>query len=70
MAYWFVEGVRRDEEGAQVEDAPLIVSLSRCAIKERSYAKDTKEAVEKSSLWFPLPWGWGSSQSLSTTERA
>jgi hypothetical protein len=70
MGCWFVKGVRRDEDGAQVEDAPLVVSLSHCAIKERSSTKDTKEVVEKSLLWFPLPWGWGSFQLLSTTERA
>ncbi len=61
MACWFVEWVRREEDGTKVEDAPLDVSLSRCAVKERSSVKDTKEAVEKSSSWFTLPWGWGSS---------
>jgi hypothetical protein len=69
MVCWFVEEVRREEDGAQVEDVPLVISLSRRAVKERSSAKDTKEAVKKSSSWFPLPWGWGSSQSLSATVR-
>ena len=70
MVCWFEEGVGREEDSVQVEDAPLIVSLSRCAVKERSSAKDTMEAVEKSLSWFPLQWGWGSCQSLSAAERA
>ena len=69
MACWFVEGVRREEDGTQVEYAPLVVSSYCCAIEERSSMKDTKEAVEKSSSWLPLPWGWESFQSLSVTER-
>jgi hypothetical protein len=60
MVCWFFEGVRREEDGAQVEDAPLAVSLSCHAVKKRSSAKDMNEAVKKSSLWFPLPWGWRS----------
>ena len=50
-------------------DAPLVVSLSCCAVEKRSSTKDTKEAVEKSSSWFPLPWGCGSFQLFSATER-
>ena len=70
MACWFVKGVMREEDGAQVKDAPLVISLSCCAFKERSSAKDTKEVVKKSLSWFPLPWGWRSFQSLSAAERA
>ncbi len=70
MGCWFVEGVRREEDGSQVEDALLVVSLSRHAVEERSSAKDTKKVVEKFWSWFPLPWGWGSFQLLSVTERA
>ena len=44
--------------------------MKKTSIEERSSVKDTKEAAKKSSLWFPLPWGWGFSQSLSATERA
>jgi hypothetical protein len=69
-ACWFVEGVRREEDSMQVEDAPLVISLSHRAVDERSSTKDAKEVVEKFSSWFPLPWGWGSSQSLSATEKA
>ncbi len=69
MTCWFVKGVRREEDGAQVKDDHLVVSLSCRAIKERSSAKDMKESVKKSLLWFLLPWGWRSFQSLSTTER-
>ena len=39
------------------------------SVEERSSTKDTKEAVEKSSSWFPLPWGWVSFRLLSVTER-
>jgi hypothetical protein len=67
---WFVEEVRREEGGVQVEDAPLVISLSCNAIEERSSVNDTKEAVKKSLLWFPLPWGWGPFQPLSAMERA
>ncbi len=51
-------------------DEIRVTVVKETSIKERSSAKDTKEAAEKSSSWFPLPWGWGSSQSLSATERA
>ena len=44
--------------------------VKETSIKERSSAKDTKEAAEKSLSWFPLKWGWGYSQLLSATERA
>ena len=37
-----LRGLRREEESAQVEDAPLVVSLSCRAIEERSSVKDTK----------------------------
>ena len=47
-----------------------VAVVKETSIEERSSAKDTSEAAKKSSSWFPLPWGWGSSQSLSATERA
>jgi hypothetical protein len=31
MVCWFVEGVRREEGGTQVDDAPFVISLSRRA---------------------------------------
>ena len=45
----------------------LIVTL---CCQGKKFRKDTKEAVKKSSAWFPLLWGWGSFQSMSGTERA
>ncbi len=47
-----------------------VTVVKETSIEERSSAKDTSEAAKKSLSWFPLPWGWGSSQSLSATERA
>jgi hypothetical protein len=47
-----------------------VTAVKETSIKERSSVKDRKEAAEKSSLWFPLPWRGGSSQSLSATKRA
>ncbi len=51
-------------------DEIRVTVVKETSIEERSSAKDTKEAAENSLSWFPLPWGWGSSQSLSATERA
>lgn len=52
-------------------DEIRVTVVKETSIGESGSAKDAKkDAVEKSSSWFPLPWGWGSSQSLSATERA
>ena len=52
-------------------DEIRVTVVKETSIEESRSAKDTKkDTVEKSSSWFPLPWGWGSSQSLSATERA
>lgn len=51
-------------------DEIRVTVVKETSIEESRSAKDTKrDVVEKSSSWFPLPWGWGS-QSLSATERA
>ena len=38
-------------------DEIRVTVVKETSIEERSSAKDTKEAAEKSSSWFPLLWG-------------
>jgi hypothetical protein len=53
-------------------DEIRVTVVKETSVEEKKSARETREAVvEKSSSWFfPLPWGWGSSQSSSATETA